>query len=278
MAELNSEAFAWIESDKMEPGLVKQYTEDAEKFYRQSIYQDSRQQLKRALHDKQQAARSSREATLRQQSKKIRAEIARLQGQPVPALPLENRLEKVALRSWRRKRQFMCLAVEERSSRRVVASCILSLAAPDALLPAPFPTSKPWRLYCSNMAVDPDHQRKRLAAALLRKCQQIGALWGYPDMWLHVDIINERAQKLYKGAGFGIHSQDPWYYVLGRKRYLMRKDLPGRLQSPNSANSSAFAQGSLRSSDGVYIWDVESKSNSSVSDAQQSVPSDADSQ
>ena len=46
--------------------------------------------------DELQAARSSREATLRQQSKNIRADIARLQGQSVPALPLENRLEKYA--------------------------------------------------------------------------------------------------------------------------------------------------------------------------------------
>ena len=97
-------------------------------------------------------------------------------------------------------------------------------------------------------------------------------------MWLHVDIINERAQKLYKRSGFGIHSRDPWYYVLGRKRYLMWKDLPSRQQSANSANSSAVAQGSVRSSDGVYIWDVQSKSTSSVSKSQQSVSSDADSQ
>ena len=39
----------------MRPGLLKQYTEQAEVFYQQSIYQDSVSQLKRALNDKQQA-------------------------------------------------------------------------------------------------------------------------------------------------------------------------------------------------------------------------------
>lgn len=40
---------------------------------------------------------------------------------------------RVAAQSWQRKRQFLCLVAEERSSKKVVASCILSLAAPDAV-------------------------------------------------------------------------------------------------------------------------------------------------
>ena len=161
---------------------------------------------------------------------------------------------RVAAQSWQRKRQFLCLVAEERSSKKVVASCILSLAAPDAvgtvcnllappppilrpqsalshicftqsmitltiisslrycmfphfckqamqglsltgvgcyflvetvppdamfmrllqLLPAPFPTTKPWRLYCSNMAVATAHRRKGLATSLLHHCQRAG--------------------------------------------------------------------------------------------------------
>lgn len=38
----------------MTPGPLKRYTEQAEVFYQQSVYQDSSSQLKRALHDKQQ--------------------------------------------------------------------------------------------------------------------------------------------------------------------------------------------------------------------------------
>lgn len=42
------------------------------------------------------------------------------------------------------------------------------------LLPPPFPTTKPLRLYCSNMAVSPAHRRKGLATALLQRCQRLG--------------------------------------------------------------------------------------------------------
>lgn len=40
---------------------------------------------------------------------------------------------RVAVQTWRRKRQFICLVAEQRSSKELVASCILSLAAPDAV-------------------------------------------------------------------------------------------------------------------------------------------------
>ncbi|KAL3151350.1 hypothetical protein ABBQ38_013183 [Trebouxia sp. C0009 RCD-2024] len=262
VADLNAEAFAWLASKDMNPGLLKRYTEQAERFYEQSIYQDSSNQLKRALHEKQQAARGAREATLRRQSRKLRADIARLQGQPAPALPLEDRLQRVAVQSWRRKRQFMCLVAEQRSSKQLVASCILSLAAPDAFLPAPFPTTKPWRLYCSNMAVAPTHRRKGLATSLLQHCQRLGALWDHQEIWLHVDVINQQAQELYMGSGFAIRSQDSWYYILGRKRYLMQKALPER-QSRASNNEMTGAGGSLRS-DGVFVWNVQPDVDSST--------------
>lgn len=48
------QAFAWLASKDMDPGLLRRYTEQAEVFYQQSIYQDSSNQLKRALHEKQQ--------------------------------------------------------------------------------------------------------------------------------------------------------------------------------------------------------------------------------
>lgn len=48
------QAFAWLASKDMTPGLLKRYTEQAELFYQESVYQDSSSQLKRALHEKQQ--------------------------------------------------------------------------------------------------------------------------------------------------------------------------------------------------------------------------------
>lgn len=49
------QAFAWNESDKMQPGFFKSYTEQAEAFYQQSVYQDSINQLTRALSNKREA-------------------------------------------------------------------------------------------------------------------------------------------------------------------------------------------------------------------------------
>lgn len=51
---------------------------------------------------------------------------------------------RVAAQGLQRKRQFVCLVAEERSSRAVVASCVLSLAAPDAVSSSPkcFSTSQ----------------------------------------------------------------------------------------------------------------------------------------
>ena len=70
-----------------------------------------------------------------------------------------------------------------------------------------------------------------------------------------MDIINKQAQKLYMGSGFGIQSQDSWYYILSRKRYLMQKALPERQQTASS-NSTRVAGGTVRS-DGVFVWDVQ---------------------
>lgn len=50
----------------MASGLLKRYTEQAEVFYQQSIYQDSSRQLKRALHEKQQVRSKSLRLQLQQ--------------------------------------------------------------------------------------------------------------------------------------------------------------------------------------------------------------------
>ena len=81
-----------------------------------------------------------------------------------------------------------------------------------------------------------------------------------------MDIINKQAQKLYMGSGFGIKSQDSWYYILSRKRYLMQKALPER-QQRGLSNTSKVAGGSKRS-DGVFVWDVQPDVNSGANTVQ----------
>lgn len=56
-----------------------------------------------------------------------------------------------------------------------VGCALASFLAPEAALPPPWPTAKPLRLYMSNLAVLPEHQRRGVAAALLRACEVLGA-------------------------------------------------------------------------------------------------------
>lgn len=88
-----------------------------------------------------------------------------------------------------------------------------------------------------------------------------------------MDVINKQAQELYMGSGFAIRSQDSWYYILGRKRYLMQKALPDR-QSRASNQEMNGAGGSVRS-DGVFVWNVRPDVDSSTNVAQTN-PSDTD--
>lgn len=57
---------------------------------------------------------------------------------------------------------------------QAVAAASLSLLQPEALLPPPFPSNKPYRLYVSNMSVVPAHRRRGLAKRLLLQCERVG--------------------------------------------------------------------------------------------------------
>ena len=82
-------------------------------------------------------------------------------------------------------------------------------------------------------------------------------------MWLHVNIVNSHAQNLYRAAGFDIQSQDKWYHIFSRKRYLMNKALlPRARQRP--AASLTVTGGAVRKDDGVFVWDVASDAPAAV--------------
>lgn len=96
-------------------------------------------------------------------------------------------------------------------------------------------------------------------------------------MWLHVDLINKQAHQLYLGSGFSIKSQDSWYYIIGRKRYLMQKALPDRTSRRRAQTAGvATAGGSVRGSDGVFVWDVQPSSPDSSASIVQTSSSDSD--
>ncbi len=66
----------------------------------------------------------------------------------------------------------MCLVAEGQSG--IVGTVTLTSAAPEALLPAPFPTSHPQRMYLSSLAVAESHRRQGIASLLLNSCELLG--------------------------------------------------------------------------------------------------------
>ena len=108
--------------------------------------------------------------------------------------------------------------------RELIASATLQVCVPDSALPPPFPSSKPYRSYLANVAVAPEARRSGVATAIIAYSERLTKLWGFDEMWLHVNIDNPGARALYEGLGYAIVSEDPWFYL--DRRYLMRKALP----------------------------------------------------
>jgi hypothetical protein len=108
--------------------------------------------------------------------------------------------------------------------RELIASATLQVCVPDSALPPPFPSSKPYRSYLANVAVAPEARRSGVATAIIAYSERLTKLWGFDEMWLHVNIDNPGARALYEGLGYAIVSEDPWFYL--DRRYLMRKTLP----------------------------------------------------
>jgi len=111
----------------------------------------------------------------------------------------------------------------EPGAREIIASATLQVCVPDAPFPPPFPTSRPYRSYLANMAVAPEARRSGVATKVIAYSERLTKMWGFDEMWLHVNIDNPGAQKLYEGMGYERVGEDPWWYL--DRRYLMKKTL-----------------------------------------------------
>ena len=109
--------------------------------------------------------------------------------------------------------------------RELIASATLQVCVPDAAFPPPFPSNKPYRSYLANMAVAPEARRSGVASKVIQYAERLTKLWGFTEMWLHVNIDNGGAFALYKKLGYEIVSTDPLWYL--DRRYLMVKKLKG---------------------------------------------------
>ncbi|KAH7617219.1 hypothetical protein Ndes2526B_g07812 [Nannochloris sp. 'desiccata'] len=171
-----------------------------------------------------------------------------------------------------RRRSFYCFIAQDRTSSQIVGCVAVTLARPEAVLPPPFPTTARLRCYISNMAVAPDRRRQGVATEMLNKCERIARLWGQTSVWLHVEIENEAAERLYRGLGY---KQVPWLGSSalswrGKKRQVLlmkelrpvpkRKNIYLNLDSRGSMSMDSNGSISIDTSDsksGVFVWNIK---------------------
>ncbi|KAM0847082.1 hypothetical protein ACQ4PT_055248 [Festuca glaucescens] len=120
-----------------------------------------------------------------------------------------------------------CKFVEDGEERIVVGSLDLNqcLWLPDELTgkrPGVNESSHT-RAYLSNVCVAKELQRNGLGYALVGKSKKLAREWGITDLYVHVAINNEAAQKLYMKSGFVYESEEPAQQArhLGRPRRLL---------------------------------------------------------
>ncbi|EIE23149.1 hypothetical protein COCSUDRAFT_63514 [Coccomyxa subellipsoidea C-169] len=136
---------------------------------------DLERQVVRALESKQKASRQARLLLLDRQADDMRAELAALrEGRQRRIVPRISAVEKAQQLSLQKRRKCACLVAESVADKTLVGCAFTSLVAPEALLPPPWPTTKPLRFYMSNLGVLQSHRRRGVALALLKACETLG--------------------------------------------------------------------------------------------------------
>ncbi|EFN55373.1 hypothetical protein CHLNCDRAFT_134424 [Chlorella variabilis] len=212
---------------------------------------DWQEQVATALHAKQAAAEESRRRRIDRRTLLLRTELARRSGQPTAALRPPTLAERQQVQQWRRRRSFVVLVAEDRASGELLGSATVSLAQPEAALPPPFPTSKPRRVYVSNIAVLPRHRRRGVASALLAQSERQARLWRRDSLWLHCELSNKPALELYHSMGYQEVRRDPMFSP--NRRCLMRKDVPACgsiVGSRDGCTSSGASSGAFGATNG----------------------------
>ena len=108
----------------------------------------------------------------------------------------------------------------------LACSITLQVTRPEAVLPPPFPSSKPERFYLSNLAVASPFRNRGVASTLVRAGETLARRWGHASAWLHVDKGNDGAERLYVKCGYKRWGEDPWWIGPLGGRTLLCKPLP----------------------------------------------------
>lgn len=188
------------------------------------------------------AAARKREATIRTKLKRTEGEIAQLRmavarsGRALARAKLERaRWEREAKSLWF-QRQWICLVAEEYSTGKLIGCVTISMRQVESLLPPPFPSNAPRRLYLSNMAVVQEFRRQGVARTLLQESERLARRWNAEDLWLHVEEGNHVAEELYVACGFARKRSNPNFFF--QRRHLLCKTL-----DPGTASPSARLEG-----------------------------------
>jgi ribosomal-protein-alanine N-acetyltransferase len=83
-----------------------------------------------------------------------------------------------------------------------------------------------------SIAVLPEHRRKGIGSALMRKAMRGMLEYGASDCYLEVRVSNSRAINMYKKLGFRIERVAERYYMGGEDAYIMVKKLSDAEASP----------------------------------------------
>jgi len=150
-----------------------------------------------------------------------------------------------------RLRKLFIFVMEEKESKMVVGTCSVCLARPEAALPPPFPTTKPFRCYASNIVVDARYRRRGFGRQLLKQCERIAYLWGESALWIHVEQDNYAALDLYYSEGYRRMDYFPLYG--NGKLMLMKKDLK-RAWRDKATSAIKEMEVGKRVGD-VFVWD-----------------------
>jgi [ribosomal protein S18]-alanine N-acetyltransferase len=79
--------------------------------------------------------------------------------------------------------------------------------------------------YIQTIEVNPASRRKGIASELLRLSEVSALVVGATAIWLHVDVENSAAMRLYEGRGYSRKGREEHFYARNRAAFIYAKTL-----------------------------------------------------
>jgi ribosomal-protein-alanine N-acetyltransferase len=83
--------------------------------------------------------------------------------------------------------------------------------------------------YIQTIEVNPASRRKGIASELLRLSEVSALVVGATAIWLHVDVENTAAMRLYEGRGYARKGREEHFYARNRAAFIYAKSLAAAL-------------------------------------------------